>query len=161
MSSNVQTGTTHPRSPARVGVMRREGAFLVTATEAIEAGQVILQFRGVVVAQPTRTTLQVDTRAHLDVPQDLDLDLEQILDDYPWRFLNHSCEANGTLRGRELVALSPIRAGEQVTFNYNTTEYDMSTPFDCRCGSSGCEGRPVRGFRHLSRVAAMDRIIVS
>ena len=149
MSSNVQADPPRPGRPTRVAVMRHEGTFRVTAREAIGAGEVILPFHGEVVERPTRTTLQLSRSEHLDVPPGLTL--EQVLDDYPWRFLNHSCEANGTLRDRELVALRPIRSGEQVTFDYNTTEYDMSTPFACRCGARGCEGQPVRGFRHLSR----------
>jgi len=149
MTSNSQPETPRPHNPARVAVMRLEGAFRVTAREAIGAGEVILPFRGVRVQEPTRTTLQLSRSQHLDVPPGLTW--EQILDDYPWRFLNHSCEANGALRDRELVAVHPIRSGEQITFDYNTTEYDMSTPFACCCGARGCEGQPVRGFRHLSR----------
>jgi len=41
-----------------------------------------------------------------------------------------------------------IPQGEEVTYDYNTTEYSMASPFLCRCVH--CGGREIRGFRHLS-----------
>ena len=132
----------------QVEVTGGKGARHVLALRAFAAGEVILGFEGLIVDSPTRMTLQLDEDSHLDVPHHLSA--EQVREDFPWQFLNHSCAANGVLRGRQLAALSPIEAGDEVTFNYNTTEYDMSTPFDCGCGAKGCGGRAVRGFKHLS-----------
>jgi hypothetical protein len=36
-----------------------------------------------------------------------------------------------------------------VTFDYNTTESSMASPFDCHCGSALCVGL-VRGADHLT-----------
>jgi hypothetical protein len=53
---------------------------------------------------------------------------------------NHSCEANIGVRGQIiLVARRPIEAGEELTFDYDTTEID-SKPFACRCGTPLCRG---------------------
>ena len=49
------------------------------------------------------------------------------------------------MRGLKVVAILPIRIGEQIVYNYNTTEYEMAEPFACRCGSAQCGGE-IRGF---------------
>jgi hypothetical protein len=48
-----------------------------------------------------------------------------------------------------MVALTCIEPWQQITFDYNTTEYDMAEPFDCRCGAKSCRGQ-IRGYRWLS-----------
>ncbi|MCU0492350.1 MAG: SET domain-containing protein [Chloroflexaceae bacterium] len=53
---------------------------------------------------------------------------------------NHSCEANVGIRGQVvLVARRPIAIGEELTFDYDTTEV-MAEPFTCRCGARLCRG---------------------
>lgn len=50
-----------------------------------------------------------------------------------------------------LVALRDILAEEELSFNYNTTEYDLinqSCDFRCFCRSRGCLGE-IMGFRYL------------
>jgi hypothetical protein len=54
------------------------------------------------------------------------------------------------VRELELTAVRPINPGEEVTFNYNTTEYEMAAPFACHCGSVFCAGE-IRGFKYLDR----------
>ena len=44
-----------------------------------------------------------------------------------------------------LVADRKIEPGDPITFDYNTTEWEMAEPFAC-AGT----GRQVRGFKHLS-----------
>jgi len=128
-----------------VAVVCVRSQFQVVGTDDIAPGQPILYVDGVVVARPTRYTIQVGEDAHVEGPAPI----EHELDHHPWRFLNHACSPNAVLRGRWLVALRAIGKGEQVTFDYTTTEYDMACPFACHCGSPDCL-RTVRGFRHLS-----------
>lgn len=53
---------------------------------------------------------------------------------------NHSCEPNAGVRGQILfVARRLIESGEEITFDYDTTEVD-SIPFKCDCGSANCRG---------------------
>jgi len=61
------------------------------------------------------------------------------------RFMNHSCEPNcetqkwvvkGDLRVG-FFALKNIRAGEELTFNYN---FQTEKPIKCCCGSEKCSG---------------------
>jgi hypothetical protein len=49
----------------------------------------------------------------------------------------------------EVRALRPIAAGEEITFDYATFEYEVeNVAAPCLCGAAKCRGR-VPGFRHL------------
>lgn len=135
-----------PVAKPTVEVARVGGAFRVLAAHELHSGEAILHLDGELFDHPTRYSVQIGVGRHLDLPPGVSL-LDE-LDRYPWRFLNHSCDPNAALRGRHLFALRPIRAGEEVTFDYNTTEYEMAEPFECRCGSLRCLGE-VRGYRYL------------
>lgn len=133
--------------PPRVAVARVHRQFQVTATQGIAAGEAILAIDGAVVAQPSRWSIQVGEAEHVELPAPLPLADE--LDCHPWRFLNHACAPNAMLCGRTLVARRAIAKGDEVTFDYTTTEYEMACPFLCGCGAPDCLG-VVRGFRWLS-----------
>lgn len=66
-------------------------------------------------------------------------------------FLNHSCNPNGYINFDDLTyrALRKIEKGEEFTFNYLTTEWDMANKFVCNCGSANCYGQ-IKGFKFLS-----------
>lgn len=56
-------------------------------------------------------------------------------------FFNHSCEANIGVKGQVIVlARRNISAGEELVFNYETTEAAVLRPFQCQCGSAFCRG---------------------
>lgn len=110
---------------------------------AFVSGEVILHLDGQTLSEPDRHTLQVGAGVHLDA---IDAASGKF---YAWRYLNHSCQPNAAVRDRELVALRAIAAGDEITFDYNTTEYDMASPFQCHCGSAGCAGK-IRGYRYLT-----------
>ncbi len=133
----------------RLAVARVNNAFRAVATEPIGVGDVITTFEGVVVKKPSRYSIQLGESDHLSVPGDPEL--PELLDKYPWCFLNHHCDPNAVVRGRSLVALRPIERMDEVTFNYNTTESDMASPFPCGCGAERCNGSVIRGFKHLSK----------
>jgi SET domain-containing protein len=109
----------------------------VFATEAIAAGEWVLQLSPVFDDRPGRHTIQVGEHRHQAFTDEID--------DY----LNHSCVPNTWLDTDNLrvVALCPIAPGDEVTFDYDASEWDMAEPFDCRCGA---DPRVVRGFRHLT-----------
>ena len=121
--------------------------FGVIAREPIPAGSVLMAIAHVFVDRPGRHTIQIDARRHQAGTGEID--------DY----LNHSCDPNSALdfTRLELVSLRKITPGEELSFNYLTSEWDMAAPFACQCGS--CDrlgGRPgprlIRGFRHLTAV---------
>lgn len=61
----------------------------------------------------------------------------------PFKYLNHSCNPNAAIRGKvSLVAIANIKKGDEITFDYSTTEVDerWEMPYRCRCGNSNCRG---------------------
>lgn len=55
----------------------------------------------------------------------------------PERYMNHSCENNTTVQNDCDVAIRDIKAGEEITANYNN---DGIEEFACHCGSGHCRG---------------------
>ncbi len=117
------------------------------ATRDLARGERILTISGRVQRHPTRYSIQIDVGRHIEADGDLP-DAEMRVR-HPWRFLNHSCDPVARIEGDALYARTTIRAGDEITFDYTTTEADMAEPFECRCGSPRCVGH-VRGFLHLA-----------
>lgn len=110
----------------------------VVATEPIATGEAVLSICGQLQRRPSRYTLQVSGDVHVDPAGRL------------WGFVNHSCEPNCRIDFAHwrLVAARPVAAGEELGFHYLTTEWDLASPFVCRCGAGTCLGR-ITGLRHL------------
>lgn len=124
----------------------------VFARAPFRAGQVVLPVVGEVRPHPTRYSLQIAAGAHLAPrPEDLTRPPDGCT---AWRFLNHSCRPNARFDAEAgaVVAVQAVRSGEEVTLDYNATEWDLDAAFSCRCGEGGCYGE-VRGFRHLPPAA--------
>lgn len=145
--------------------VRDDGRFKgVFARESITEGSVIFQLRGTISTSPSKYTIQVGWRRHLNLPKRKPKDAR----DYDWQYLNHHCSPNGYIDTTELTfrALREIEAGEEITFNYLTTESDMAVPFECTCGSTNCYGL-IRGrdfltpeqADHLAREIGEDHIV--
>lgn len=132
-----------------IEVVRSDGQLRVVAQHAFRRGERIFVIEGVLTSMPSRYSVQIDTDVHVEVPEHDEYDAESTLVRYPWRCLNHACAPNARIVGRELRALRSIRAAEEITFDYETTEWDMASPFPCGC--SRCGGRKIRGFRYLPR----------
>jgi len=86
--------------------------------------------------RPERTTVQLDESTHAEVG---------ILTS-----MNHSCDPNVRLDTSRMlvVAERDIAPGEELTYFYPSTEWDMAEPFECGCGSRDCLG-VIRGAKHL------------
>jgi hypothetical protein len=67
------------------------------------------------------------------------------------QYINHSCSPtvffNTTTM--ELVCLQAMQPGDEFTFFYPSTEWEMAQPFVCNCGSTGCL-QLINGASHLS-----------
>jgi hypothetical protein len=138
----------------RAAVMRTAGEYRLVTTEPIAANMYLFSLEGELVGTPTRYTVQIDESTHIDLPDECRF--EEVLDRFFWRFMNHSCEPNTIIRGRDVVSLTPIEPWHEITFHYASTEYTMAEPFECRCGSRHCEGQ-IRGFRYLPQ-AGRERL---
>lgn len=137
---------TRKRVRSRIRVAGSTDRFAVVAAEDIRRGEVILRVVGDPVARPDRYSIQVGWDRHLTPPPDLKP--RAAVARYGWRYLNHSCAPNAWLRGLELIASEDIPARAEITFDYNTTEWELAAPFACLCGARCCVGT-VRGYRHV------------
>ena len=67
----------------------------------------------------------------------------------PARYLNHSCSPNaGFIDDISLIALTRIKPGEEIRFDYSTTMLERHWELDCACGSRQCRRR-IRDFDFL------------
>lgn len=114
------------------------------AKRTLLAGEFIGIFDGTLTSTPSRLTLCIREGVH-------------VLNDSPLVRMNHSCVPNSGFEWEEsnssegpvafprVVVLQRIEAGEDITFNYCTTEWSMAAPFDCLCGHESCFGR-IKGY---------------
>ncbi|KAK7948994.1 uncharacterized protein PG986_009880 [Apiospora aurea] len=90
--------------------------------------------------EPTYATVQYSKDKHLELNSDL-------------LYINHSCEPSlifDTANLRILAGPNGIQAGEELTFFYPSTEWEMAQPFDCLCGKPTCRGR-IAGARDMTK----------
>ncbi len=141
-------GTLLPCSCELVAVLVADDHRRLVAARPIAKGTHIFPVTGRETTVPTRYSVQVGKGLHID--QDDAQEEFDLIRRYFWRYLDHSCEPSAMIRDRQVIAIRDIAEGEGVTFDYNTTEYDMASPFQCYCGSSLCVGT-VRGAKHLTK----------
>lgn len=118
------------------------------ARKDIIAGSVIFLMKGIISTRPNKYSVQLGHDKHIDFPP-VRMPNDDL--DYAWQYVNHSCEPNGYVNAAEYTfcALRNIRKGEEITFNYLTTESELATPFRCECGSAKCFGF-IRGNKFLT-----------
>lgn len=121
----------------------------VYVRRAISEGEQILEFHGALYHRtdlPSPYTTACDY--YLQVGPDLFMGPSGGLDD----FINHSCDPNCGIRTDGpcvvLTALRPIALGEELTFDYSTTNLNAPLEMTCHCGSKTCR-RTVRDFQDL------------
>lgn len=127
-------------------LVTQDGRHLI-AICPVAAGTTLFPLVGRERPTPTRYSVQVGPALHVD--QESAHDITDVVHRFFFRYMDHHCEPTTVIRGCEVIALRDIAPGERVTFNYNTTEYDMAEPFRCHCGSVQCIGM-VRGARYLT-----------
>lgn len=148
MLSNAILAINEIQEVTWIEVRDKDGSKGVFAKKDIKKHSVVFHLNGTVSTRPTKYTIQVGSHRHLTFPA-----IRKPSDDfdYCWQYLNHSCEPNGYINTAELTfrALQDIAAGEEITFNYLTTESEMAVPFTCVCGSANCFGF-IRGRNFLT-----------
>ncbi|HEY0098793.1 MAG TPA: SET domain-containing protein-lysine N-methyltransferase [Pyrinomonadaceae bacterium] len=131
----------------KIEIREKNGFRGVFAKEEIAMNSVI-KLEGVITSHPTRHSIQLGEDKHLSVPPDQEVTQNQ---NFFWKYLNHSCQPNSEINTAS-VTFRPLRKigqGEECTFNYLTTEYEMAAPFTCNCGAANCFGL-IRGYKYLS-----------
>ncbi|MCK6508465.1 SET domain-containing protein [Myxococcota bacterium] len=86
---------------------------------------------------PTRYTVQTGPNQHIDIGE-------------VWACGNHSCAPTMLFDMRRMLvtATRDLKAGEELTFFYPSTEWDMAEPFVCHCHSSECL-QHIAGARYI------------
>lgn len=91
-----------------------------------------------ILPKPNRYTVQTGENKHI------------ILSPLYLEYVNHSCEPNCYFDTTkfQFICLRDIHRGEEFTFFYPSTEWDMEEPFDCQCQTKSCLGE-IQGARYL------------
>jgi hypothetical protein len=120
---------------------------IAVAARDLKAGTVINEFSAPVFRGPTMHTVCLTNGIH--VPPTFGAEC-----------ISHACGLDTNIsmvvqpdaRSVKVVVTKDTACGEDLCFNYNTTEWTMSCPFECSCHSCRAEGqsRLVRGFAYLS-----------
>ena len=110
------------------------------AAVAFQPGDMITKFSADKIQKyATYLTVQTATNRHITLQPDF------------LQYINHSCSPNAFFNttSMELVCLQPIQPGDEFTFFYPSTEWEMAQPFVCNCGTAACI-QLISGASHLS-----------
>ncbi|MEO7983653.1 MAG: SET domain-containing protein-lysine N-methyltransferase [Bacteroidota bacterium] len=113
------------------------------ALRSFQPGDIIADFSaGTISAEPTYLTVQVGVGKHITLQPEF------------LQYINHGCDPNVFFNTTtmQLVALKELQPDEEMTFFYPSTEWKMTQPFNCYCGSPHCIGQ-IRGAAYLSKEA--------
>lgn len=114
--------------------------FGVFANRNFVKGEVVVYGRmKEVLSERTIHSFQIDEETHVQL-------------DKTSRTINHSCEPNTGIRNNvfqayDFIAFRDIIKGEEITWDYETTEYISIAVKNCLCGSRNCR-RVLRGFKY-------------
>ncbi len=95
--------------------------------QAYKAGEIICPIPTESISnKPTMYTVQVGRTRHVEVKE--------------LASMNHSCNPNTILDTTRMLVFAgrDITAGEELTFFYPSTEWEMAAPFICMCGAPNC-----------------------
>lgn len=100
-----------------------------------------LTFPPLTYANKAYSTVQVGPTEHIELNSDI-------------VFINHSCRPSLVfdMSRMELRTTGPLKEGDELTFFYPSTEWDMAQPFQCNCGERSCKGY-IAGAKQMGREA--------
>lgn len=106
------------------------GQISLVAAETFKSGQVVFDLdMGEFHEHPSLRTIELAPFIHVI---------------HPWgSYTDHSCDPSCYVDklDRTMRAMRNINIGEKITFNYQVNETNISTGFQCKCGSSKCIGK--------------------
>ena len=129
----------------KFAILKDKGRTLL-ANRDIKKGEVILKMKGFM------------NNSSNSSPEAVQTGKDKFIDSKNYHaddFINHSCDPNTglDLKNMNFVALRNIKKGEDINWNYLTTEYDLvrdNLDFECKCGSKNCL-KHIRGFKYLTK----------
>ncbi|GAC1396216.1 MAG: hypothetical protein NVSMB63_16650 [Sediminibacterium sp.] len=121
--------------------------FGIYATRDIESKELIFKGEGrsqrlVTRRHVAKTWSDVDKEIFRRYAYPLSNEVFLLWDDNPaaWAPQNHSCQPNTTYDGLDVVAIRPIKKGEELTLDYASFLDEQMEPFQCHCGAADCRG---------------------
>jgi hypothetical protein len=112
--------------------VREDASSLAKSLHSIlnfEKDEIICKFDAAAILKtPTYLTIQTGIDEHIHLKPEF------------LKFTNHSCEPNVFFdtHAMQLIAVKKIEPGDEFTFFYPSTEWNMAQPFTCLCGSDKC-----------------------
>ncbi|KAF9421789.1 hypothetical protein BGZ76_003934 [Entomortierella beljakovae] len=130
-----------PTHPGLFEVVYAEGDYnsKLVACRPYAKGEVICKVEGITRGPKRYTSVQVGKEDHIELNSDL-------------VFMNHSCNPTVNLDTDTMtvVAVVDLKEGDNMTFFYPSSEWDMDQPFPCWCGAELCV-KNIQGAKHLSK----------
>jgi hypothetical protein len=129
--------TGHISSKLEGRLIPSKGGRGLFARERVRAGETLLVWGGEVATSDMLKRMSEDKhRLSVQIEEDLYLVTPN---EGPADWVNHSCDPNAGLVGQiVLVALRDIRAGEEIGFDYATSDGSPYDEFECGCASRLC-----------------------
>ncbi|CCX30186.1 hypothetical protein FPQ18DRAFT_103778 [Pyronema domesticum] len=126
---------TQPSHPECLKVVPSEDPenFTTLSTSLVDlpANAVFARFTSPPITPATKaySTVQTSADTHIELNSDL-------------VYINHSCNPSliFDIGNMEIRTTREIKVGDELTFFYPSTEWDMAQPFECFCGESCCKG---------------------
>ena len=115
----------------------------LVAVGSLKQGDILSPFKAsTYYISPSRFSIQLEENTHIELDPDF------------LRYTNHSCEPNlfFDTKKMEVVCLRDIVEGEDLTYFYPSTEWALTEPFECKCGSILCSGW-IRGAAFITKEA--------
>lgn len=111
------------------------------AAAFFDAGEVVSEFTSEHIFEvATYLTVQTGENKHITLAPDF------------LQYINHSCNPNVFFdtTQMQLIALKEIQPGDELMFFYPSSEWQMTQPFDCFCGTPKCL-HSIQGAVYLSK----------
>ena len=124
----------------KVKIVKINGMEGVITTIDVKSDNIVYEFRGRQTPDPTRTSVRIG-RKHIE---------DDII-----AYVNHSCTPSVRVNDMSyndwnmfgtysLISTRAIAAGEELTFDYNSTEDEVAYQFEC-----SCHGTLIRGKNYV------------
>ncbi|KAF2760270.1 hypothetical protein EJ05DRAFT_278260 [Pseudovirgaria hyperparasitica] len=125
----------------RVEILPGDFASRAVSKVTLPAGALFTPIKGITPATPSYLTVQTGPTSHISLNSDL-------------QYINHSCRptvefdmAKNEIRvARDLKG--GLKEGDELSFFYPSSEWNMDQPFQCRCKDVQCLGS-IQGAKYL------------
>ncbi|MCX6289029.1 MAG: SET domain-containing protein [Bacteroidetes bacterium] len=130
--------SSHPNCEVKQHLLTKQNGLYTTAPFC--KGDIIIDFgSSKIVTTPNYLTVQIGEDKHIHLsPEYL-------------QYTNHACEPNVLFNTStmQLECLTDVAIGDELTFFYPATEWEISQTFNCHCGKPACVGL-IKGASELS-----------